>query len=267
MHRQLPSAAPPLAPGRHPRLFGRSDPGPQGPRPWGGNRRAIRVDWRGPLPPRRRPRVPPLMELVEREAELARLERALARASDGHGGVVVVSGVAGIGKSAVLAAARATPAAAGMRLLRARGAELEGAFGFGLVRQPFEPLLLSATPADRERWLAGPAALAAQVLGLPVAAAGSDGAAAPPDPGFAVLHGLYWLCANLAAEQPLGLVVDDAHWADAPSLRFLAFLQPRLEELPVALVVATRPGEGAAAAGVVAALAADAATELVEPGP
>ena len=63
------------------------------------------------------------------------------------------------------------------------------------------------------------------------------------DPSFAILHGLYWLCANLAATGPLCLVVDDAHWADAASLRYLAFLLTRLEELDVALVVATRPRE------------------------
>jgi hypothetical protein len=58
---------------------------------------------------------------------------------------------------------------------------------------------------------------------------------------FAVVHGLYWLCANLASGPPLHIVVDDAHRADAPSLRYLAFLLPRLKELPVALAVATRP--------------------------
>ncbi len=42
------------------------------------------------------------------------------------------------------------------------------------------------------------------------------------DPSFAILHGLYWLCANLTAVGPLCLVVDDAHWADARSLRYLA---------------------------------------------
>lgn len=45
-----------------------------------------------------------------------------------------------------------------------------------------------------------------------------------------MLHGLYWLCANLASGPPLHIVVDDAHRADAPSLRYLAFLLPRLEQ-------------------------------------
>ena len=54
---------------------------------------------------------------------------------------------------------------------------------------------------------------------------------------------MYWLCANLAAEQPLLVVVDDAHWADAPSLRFLDALARRVEDLPVLLAIAARPAE------------------------
>ena len=71
----------------------------------------------------------------------------------------------------------------------------------------------------------------AELLGLRGLGKGATKAAARPDPSFAVLHGLYWLCADLATERPLALVVDDAHWADGASLRFLAFLLPRLEEL------------------------------------
>ena len=65
------------------------------------------------------------------------------------------------------------------------------------------------------------------------------------DADYPRLHGLYWLCANLARERPLLLSVDDAHWADDPSLRFLHFLTSRLEELPVLLLVGTRPSEEA----------------------
>ena len=49
------------------------------------------------------------------------------------------------------------------------------------------------------------------------------------DASFAALHGLYWLPLNLAAERPLLLAVDDLHWCDRPSLRFLAYLARRLE--------------------------------------
>ena len=55
-----------------------------------------------------------------------------------------------------------------------------------------------------------------------------------------LLHGLHWLTANLAVTQPLLLCLDDAHWADEPSLRFLHYLAGRIEELPVLALVATR---------------------------
>ena len=38
-----------------------------------------------------------------------------------------------------------------------------------------------------------------------------------------MLHGLYWLVVNLAAGRPVLLAVDDAHWADEASLRWLAW--------------------------------------------
>ena len=72
-----------------------------------------------------------------------------------------------------------------------------------------------------------------------------DGAEAGPvedDVPHAVQHGLYWLVANLAARGPMVIAVDDAHWADAPSLRWLAHLAARIEGLPVALLLAVRDG-------------------------
>ena len=115
--------------------------------------------------------------------------------------------------------------------MRARGAELEREFAFGVVRQLVEPALAGSPDRERARLLDGPPGVAARLLDLPGLADRAGPVA--PDPSFAVLHGLYWLCANMAAERPLALVVDDAHWADRASLRFLAFLLPRLAELPV----------------------------------
>jgi DNA-binding CsgD family transcriptional regulator len=63
-----------------------------------------------------------------------------------------------------------------------------------------------------------------------------------PD-SFSVLHSLYWVTAALAERMPLLIEIDDAHWADASSLDYLRFLLPRLEELPVLLVIAARPDE------------------------
>ncbi|HEV2774889.1 MAG TPA: LuxR C-terminal-related transcriptional regulator, partial [Solirubrobacteraceae bacterium] len=66
------------------------------------------------------------------------------------------------------------------------------------------------------------------------------------DASFAVLHGLYWLTANLAEEQPLLLCIDDLHWCDRPSLRFVAYLARRLEGLDALLAVSLRTVDAAA---------------------
>jgi len=202
-------------------------------------------------------------QLFERTAELARIEAALAQGRAGRGTFVVVEGPAGIGKTALLSAARKAAADDGMRVLRARGTELERDFAFGVVRQLFEPLLAEASELEREDLLEGPAGVAAGVLGLPGAPATNGSPSSAVDPSFAVLHGLYWLCANLSAVRPLCIVVDDAHCADAASLRYLAFLLTRLEELSAALVVATRPLEAGTDAELLATLTTDASAEVI----
>src|SRR5215208_2864445 len=181
--------------------------------------------------------------LLERSEELARIESALAEACSGRGAFVVIEGPAGIGKTALLAAARTAAADSGMRVLRSRGTELERDFAFGVVRQLFEPTLAEASELDRADLLQGAAGVAAGLLGLRGAPPTNSAPSSAVDPSFAILHGLYWLCANLAAVGPLCVVVDDAHWADAASLRYLAFLLTRLDELDASLVVATRPHE------------------------
>ena len=206
--------------------------------------------------------------VLERDAELARIEAAVARAPSGRGSLLVVEGPAGIGKSALIGAARAVSDAAGTRTLRARGGELERDFAFGVVRQLLEPALSEAPARIRDDLLQGPAGVAGRLLGLPGALPeGSEGQVAAPDASFTVLHGLYWLCANLAGDRPLVVTVDDAHWADAPSLRFLAFLLPRLEELSLALVVATRPEAEGAAAPLLGLLLADPLARVLRPAP
>jgi DNA-binding CsgD family transcriptional regulator len=206
-------------------------------------------------------------QLLERSEELARIESALAEARSGSGTFVVIEGPAGIGKTALLAAARTAAADGGMRVLRSRGAELERDFSFGVVRQLFEPPLAEASELERADLLQGAAGLAAGLLGLPGAPAADGPRSSGADPSFAILHGLYWLCANLAAAGPLCVVVDDAHWADAPSLRYLAFLLTRLEELNVALVVATRPREAGTDAELLATVTGDPSADVIRPPP
>ncbi len=141
---------------------------------------------------------------------------------------MLITGEAGIGKTALIAAAVALAALAGMAVRSARAGELESDFAWGVVRQLF------TGPAIGDDRFAGAAALARPALGI-------EPAATAVDASYATLHGLYWLTVNLAQRSPRLLSLDDLHWADPPSLRFIAHLLPRVAELPVLLVLAGRP--------------------------
>ncbi|MEV6604145.1 AAA family ATPase [Kutzneria sp. NPDC051319] len=167
------------------------------------------------------------MALVEREPELAAIRAMIGAAAAGHGRTALVEGPPGIGKTAVLAAAGEHARGRGLRVLTSIGGELEQDLPFTIVRQLFEPPLRTE---DRAELLAGAAGLAAPVFGGHDAGQGD------------VVYGLYWLCANLSESAPLLLVVDDLHWADGPSLRFLSHLSRRIADLPVLLLLAARPG-------------------------
>ena len=201
----------------------------------------------------------PERELLERERELEALEKAIARGCAGAGSAVLVEGPAGIGKSSLIRAGRERAGAAGMRVLAARGSELERSFAYGVVRQLFERPLLTATETERTALLHGSAGLAAGIFGL------DDGGEAPGASEEARLHGLFWLAVNLAEREPLALAVDDLHWCDAGSLRWLGYLLGRLEGLSILVLSAFRPAEPGSDAELLAALAAEPAAAVVRP--
>jgi len=174
--------------------------------------------------------------LHERERESAVLAEALASAREG-GTLVVVDGPPGIGKMRLLQAARRQAREGGMRALTARGSELEQRVPFGTLRQLLEPVVVGAAAERRAALFEGAAALAESVFDQR-ATSGGD---VDVDDIFPALHGLFWLVSNLGRERSLALVFDDAQWADAPSLHFLAYLAPRLDDLAAALIVGTRP--------------------------
>lgn len=138
-----------------------------------------------------------------------------------------------------------------MTVLAATGAQIERDFPFGVVRQLFEPQIARADESGRATLLAGAAKLAGPLVAGPLA---EEEPAPAADPGFAAVHGLYWLTANLASRGPILLAVDDAHWADEPSLRFLDFLCRRLEGLPAVVAVTARERDPDAAAPLLGSL-------------
>jgi predicted ATPase len=201
----------------------------------------------------------PQRDLLERDAELAAID-AVISAAPGSERMLAIEGPPGIGKTSLVVAARTKAQAAGMQVLGARGSDLERAFAYGVVRQLFEPFLSQLPAEKRAELLAGAAALAAPVFDPAQLAAEPAG-----DAPLASLHGLYWLTTNVAARRSLLLAVDDLHWCDPPSLRWLAYLLPRMEGLSLVIVVGIRPGEAGEDRGVLTQILSDPLATVIRP--
>ena len=200
--------------------------------------------------------------LLERAAETATIGHQLDAACAGEGGLIVLEGPAGIGKTALLRAAVDQAKEKGMQVLRARGTLLERQIEWGVVRQLVERPVLAAEEGRRAELLAGPAAPAAAVLGL-ADLPHDDGSDRSAD----LLHALHWLVVNLAEEGPLFLAIDDAQWGDAVSLRAGGYLAHRLDGLPVSMLVSVREGEGGRGTRVLSEMLAAAGPAYLRPQP
>ncbi|MFI5804689.1 ATP-binding protein [Streptomyces sp. NPDC051561] len=184
--------------------------------------------------------------MFEREDELTAVDDALSaltglRAGHGEppsGGLLAVAGHAGLGKTTLLAEVRRRAAAQGCTVVSARGGDQEQNVAFHVARQLLQPQLAGESDTELRSRLGSWYDIVGPALGLCTLAEGS-----PPDPQ-GLRDGLDWVLTHLAVQQaPLVVVVDDAHWADPESLSWLAAFAPRVEDLPMLLVVAYRPEE------------------------
>lgn len=199
--------------------------------------------------------------LLEREIELQAVEEVLGAARAAQGRLLLVEGHAGIGKTALLDAAVARARELETTVLRSRGSELEIAFAFGVALQLFEPLLAGADDETRDRLLTGSAGLAGPLLERPTSWGGDEA----DERSYSVMHGLFWLLSNLADAGPVLIVIDDAHWADRPSLRLVLYLLQRIDEMAVAIIAARRLGEPAAPDDLLGQIAAHVSSRQLRP--
>ena len=155
-----------------------------------------------------------------------------------RGGLLAFAGRAGIGKTSLLAEVRRRAVTQGCTVLSARGGDQEQRVAFHVARQLLQPQLAGVPEAELRASLGSWYTIVGPALGLCAPAEG-----APPDQQ-GLRDGLDWVLTHLAVRRaPMVLVLDDAHWADAESLQWLAAFAPRAEELPLLLVVAYRPDE------------------------
>jgi DNA-binding NarL/FixJ family response regulator len=195
----------------------------------------------------------PAPVLLERGSDLTAIESSLRGATAGEGGLLLIEGEAGAGKTVLLREGLRRAEVLGARVLRARGGEYEREFPYGVVRQLFEPVL---TRDEGGAGLTGSAAMAAPAF---------DGAGAGDS--FSIQHGLYWLVAELTESAPLVIAVDDAQWADAASLQALLYLGRRLQDTGAALALTVRTGEHQEALRAIDALRGEPLARLVTPKP
>jgi DNA-binding CsgD family transcriptional regulator len=172
--------------------------------------------------------------LIGREDERTHLDSLTARAHGGESAALILHGEPGIGKTRLLEYAAAT--AADFKVLRARPLEAESELAFAGLSELLRPVLslLGRIPAPQEAALSGALALG------------------PPVPGdrFAVAAATLSLLAAAAEECPVLVVVDDAHWLDAPSREALLFAGRRLGSEGVLLLLGMRDRDWIPAAGL-----------------
>ncbi|WP_143204905.1 LuxR C-terminal-related transcriptional regulator [Streptomyces sp. CB02009] len=173
-----------------------------------------------------------IFPVFERAADLGHMKDFLADLPESGGRAVIVEGEAGIGKTRLIEKTQELAMELGVVVLSASGSDLERKFPFGIVRQLFELPLLRAS--DEDGLLIGAASAASHVF------TGENGPTGNSE--AATLHGLFWLTANFCSGPTL-MVIDDLHCCDVASLRYLAYLLPRLKELPLLVVAGFRTGE------------------------
>jgi DNA-binding CsgD family transcriptional regulator len=167
--------------------------------------------------------------LFGRSAELAVLESALDRVQ-GSGQALVLSGEAGIGKSALLEATATMALERGMAVMTTTGVQAEGDLPFAGLHQLLRPVLdrLDELP-DAQR--------------SAIATAFGMGDGSPPELFLVALAALQ-LLADAAGRRPLVLLVEDAQWLDMPSADALAFAARRIASDQVLMLIAIREGHG-----------------------
>ncbi|MFL6119082.1 ATP-binding protein [Actinophytocola sp.] len=183
--------------------------------------------------------------ILERDDDLNLCSSALEDVRGRAGATIAIEGAAGIGKSELLARVCAESAVRGVTPLLVRGGQHDQTLAFGGVRTLLGRWVAGHNARDRQRLFAGAAAFAKVPLGLPHARRGSV---------IGFIEALYWLVVNatnvVERDDALLFAVDDAHWLDEESLNWLSYLADRLAGLPVVVVLAYRPDEGAAAAAL-----------------
>ncbi|MFZ0660599.1 MAG: AAA family ATPase, partial [Candidatus Binataceae bacterium] len=194
----------------------------------------------------------PGSRLIGRTPELLELRTALADAIAGRGGLLMLGGDPGIGKTALADEISTEAAARGVQVAWGRCSEDSGAPAYWPWTEILRALVrnrdrhwLDATLGDRAALLSAliPELAAARDVPEPAAQATGMGSNEPADQRFRLFDSIATLIAAIARERPLLIVLDDAHDADPASLLLLRFIARSVRRIPLLLVVTYRENE------------------------
>jgi DNA-binding SARP family transcriptional activator len=181
--------------------------------------------------------------LVGREAPLRLLQQIWRRAERGRGGIVLIEGETGVGKSRVAGEFLRWAIAAGATGLRGRAYDAQAAVPYGPVVEALRGVIDAAGVGG-----AAPEALAEAARLVPelrqrfTSLPAADVAAGPAE-AWHTFEAVAQVLLAIAAEQPIVVVLDDVHWCDADSCGLVRFLSRRLEGAPVLWILTLTPGE------------------------
>ncbi|MDB5946380.1 MAG: transcriptional regulator, LuxR family [Ramlibacter sp.] len=184
---------------------------------------------------------------IGRERELLAVEKLLGRALAGAGATVSISGEPGIGKTHTAQVVAQRAAARGMQVFWGRCNEEPGAPPYWPWIQLIQAWLKGHDDETARRSLGSAAAALAEVLPELVQrvpeCAPLPAIADPLQARFRLFDAINGFWKRAAADQPLLLILDNLHWADASSLRLLEFLAPDLASSPMLVAVTYRDME------------------------
>ena len=190
--------------------------------------------------------VPPL---IEREREIELLSESMDSARQGFGSVLIIEAPTGYGKSSLLRHAAALSGEE-MTVASVRGGGAASSVDFGVALRLLLPLVDGLAPEERQDVFSGHARCTLPLIeGTEVIEPGASGSPTP------LLVGLSLLTARLA-RGPLLMAVDDAHAVDLPTLSYLVHLEQLIGDLPIVLLIATRPAADSPRRRLLARLAA-----------
>lgn len=192
--------------------------------------------------------------LIGRAAEIERFDALLDDLESGSGATVVISGEAGIGKTALLRQLARQAAALGFPYLVGECTAIEARRAFRPFTDVMEAALACGIPGVTAEWLERTYSDLARLRGQP-GLSDTDSRQADEAERYRVHSGFARFLRTLSGQTPVVVAIDDLQWGDEATLELLPFIAKKLREQPLLLVATLRTSDGPTSAPLERALA------------